>query len=178
MKMRYKIGLFALLVLLGSCKALDKLTKFDIDYTYGFEVPSSIGINLPISISSPPIATNTQTTFANNNTKADLIESVFLKQFNLQLNSPSSGNFNFLKSIELYLSANGVAEKKVAWKYNIANDNINLLPLEYTSDDLKEFLVKDSITIRCVTEADELILSNYQMEAKLKFGVDAKIFGI
>ena len=87
-----KVLLFIAVVTLASfqgCNALKKLTQFRVNQSTDFSVPSSLLVNVPISLPSPDITTNSSQTFANNNTSADMIESVKLEEMKLTITSPS-----------------------------------------------------------------------------------------
>ncbi len=68
-----KVLLFIAVVTLASfqgCNALKKLTQFRVNQSTDFSVPSSLLVNVPISLPSPDITTNSSQTFANNNVEA------------------------------------------------------------------------------------------------------------
>jgi hypothetical protein len=169
--------LLLLLCLGWSCKKIDKLTQFNINHTQQVTIPSSTGVNLPFNILTPDITTNSESTFASNNTRKDLIEEIKLTNMNLIIQSPTNGNFNFLKSISIYIKAEGLAETRVAWKDNIANNQSRTLSLDITEADLKEYIKKDKYTLRLNTVMDELITSDHTIKLDANFYVDAKILG-
>lgn len=58
--------LFAFLatgLLWPGCKAVDKLTHFDMDYDESMVISSLIGVNLPFNLWTPAITTNSESTF-------------------------------------------------------------------------------------------------------------------
>lgn len=168
------IGFF----LIGSCKETDKLTQFNMEYTETITVPASTGISLPFNILTPDVETNSSSTFANNDTKKELIESVILTNLDLTLTSPDGEDFSFLKSIEIYLTAEGLSEIKIAWKNDIPNDAGNSLELETNENDLKEYIKKDKFSLRVNTTTDEILKSDHKIDVHTIFFVDAKILGL
>lgn len=160
------------------CKKLDKLTQFDMEFNETFVIPSSTGINLPINILTPDISTNSESAFAVNDTRKDLVEEIKLTTLTLTLTSPTNADFSFLKSISVYISAEGLTETKIAWKDNIPNDVGGVLVLELTGVDLKEFIKKDNFALRMNTVTDELLTSDHSIDLHSVFFVDAKILGI
>jgi len=172
------ILLIAGIALLGGCETIDKLTQFDMDYEETITIPSSIGINLPFTIWTPNIKTNSEEVFQINDTHKDLIEEIVLKELNLNVVSPQGGDFSFLKDIEVYISAEGLDEIKIAWKYDIPDDAGASISLETTNADLKEYIKLDEFKLKLTTVTDELILTDYDVDVKAKFFVDAKILGI
>lgn len=170
--------MFSLILFTSGCKEVDKLTQFNMDYDESVTIPSSIGINLPFNLFTPPITTNSTKSFEVNDTRKDLIEQIILKEMTLSISSPSGKDFSFLKSIEIYMSADGLDEIKVAWKDNIDNSVGNSIALETSSSDLQEYIKKDEINLKVTTVTDELILTDYEVNIHSNFFVDAKILGI
>ena len=179
MKNMWKIFLFiTVTIMMGGCKTIDKLTQFNMDYDATVTIPSTIGINLPFNLWTPNIKTNSEETFQINDTHKDLIEQIVLKELKLNITSPQGEDFSFLKSVEIYISAEGLDEVKAAWKYDIPDDVGASITLEPTDADLKEYIKKDEFKLKITTVTDELILMDYDVEVKAKFFVDAKILGI
>lgn len=166
-----------LLTLLVGCKKINKLTQFDMEYNETVTIPSSTGINLPFNLFTPDVKSNSESTFAVNDTRKDLIEEIKLTQLDLTLTSPSNGDFKFLKSIEIFISADGLSEVKVAWKENISSSIGKYLELETTETDLQEFIKKDNFTLRVSTVTDEVLTSDQHIDVHSVFFVDAKILG-
>jgi hypothetical protein len=174
------IGLIVLLLSVLSlvgCKKLNKLTQFNIDFTSEAVIPSSIGINLPIDIQTPPVTTNSETTFEVNDTRKDKIEQIMLTDLNLTITSPQSQDFSFLESIELHLSAEGLDEILIAWKNPVPNVNETVLALECTNVDMQEYIKKDAFTLRVKAVTDEVITQDHYLSIFSRYFVDAKIVG-
>lgn len=160
-----------------SCKKIEKLTQFNMEFKETITIPSTTGINLPFTILTPDINSNSESTFGSNNTRKDLIEKISLSKMEMKVTNPSSGNFKFLKSIEVYISAEGLNEEKIAFKNNIPADIGNVLTLETSGADIKEFIKKDKYKLRLNTTTREIISTDHQIEILSVFFVDAKIFG-
>lgn len=161
-----------------ACKAVKKLTQFTIDYNQTITIPSTIGLNLPFNIYTPPIPTNTTTEFELHNTRANLIERIELRRLHLKLVSPAYSDFSFLNSVKVFLSAEGLPETQVAWKENIPNSVGKELDLETTNVDLKEYLKRDKISLRVSTITDKLIASEHRVDLTATFFVDARVLGL
>ena len=75
--MKSKILIFTCLILLSitnnSCRTIDKLTQFNMDFNQTVVIPSSTGISLPLDILTPALETNSESTFEINNTSKELI---------------------------------------------------------------------------------------------------------
>lgn len=160
------------------CEKIDEVTQFDMEFNETVVIPSTIGVNLPFNILTPNIETNSESTFAVNDTRKDLIEEITLKTLNLTLTSPSNADFSFLTSIIVYISAEDLPEIKVAWKDRIPDDIGNVLDLELSDVDLKEYIQKDEFDIRLNTTTNKLLLSDHSINLHSVFFVDAKILGI
>lgn len=173
--MKYLLPL--ILLTFFSCKKVDKLTQFKMEFNSSVTIPSSTGINLPFNLFTPDIPSNSQSTFEGNNTRSDLVESIKLTKMDLTVTSPGNGNFGFLKSIEIFISAQGLPEEKIAWKNNIPSNIGNYLELETSSADIKEYIKKDKYTLRLSTVTDEILTSDHEINVHSIFLVDAKVLG-
>ncbi|MGB0981353.1 MAG: hypothetical protein ACPGUH_04555 [Winogradskyella sp.] len=165
-------------VLLFNCSIVDELTKFDIDYQTSYSVAPTTLIDSPFSIFTPDVTTESQSTFENNNTRTDLIESIKLKHITLTLESPESGNFDFLKEIHVYIEADDVDEVEIASVFNLENTNSNTLTLDVADEELKAFIKKDSYKLRIKTITDETISETHDIIINTTFRVDAKLLGV
>ena len=175
--MKYFLMIIAGMTVFAGCKEIDKLTHFNMDYNETVTIPSTIGINVPFNMFTPDITTNSEETFEINDTRKDLIEEIVLKEMTLEVASPAGEDFSFLKSIEIFINADDLDEQKIAWK-EVTGTVGNKLELETSSADLKDYIKKDSFTLRIKTVTDELLLSDYDINIYSKFFVDAKILGI
>ena len=170
--------LLSLLLLTFSCKEVDKLTQFNMDYISSITIPATFGIDIPIDIWTPNIPTNSETEFESNNTTKNLIEEIVMTKMSMTISSPANASFDFLKVIEIYISADGVAEKKVAWLTDIPQSGLKTIELETSSDDLKEYIKADKYKLNTKTLTRQFISQDTYIEIKNTFYVDAKILGI
>ncbi|HFX18281.1 MAG TPA: hypothetical protein ENK64_04010 [Flavobacteriales bacterium] len=175
--MKKAIVLFSLLFLVSACEKLDKLTQFNMEYNETITIPASAGIDLPFNIITPDVDTNSESTFEINDTRKDLIEKINLKTLDLTITSPPDADFSFLKSIKIYISAEGLPEVKIAWKDDIPA-NANKINLEVTDRDLKDYIKADKFKLRVETVTNELISQDHEIKVHAVFFVDAKILGI
>jgi len=166
-----------ILLAISGCKKLDKLTQFNMEFNEDIVIPSSTGINLPFNIITPDVATNSESTFAVNDTRKDLIEEIKLTKLTLTITAPSNADFGFLKSIGVFISADGLSETKIASKDVVPSDIGAVLNLEVVNTNLKDYILKDSFKLRLNTVTDELMSSDYHIDIKSVFFVDAKILG-
>ena len=173
--MKSAIVLVSMMLLAVSCEEVNELTKFDIEYDKSFTVPATLGIDTPISISTPDITTNSEEKFSGNDTKKDLIEEIVLKELVLTLESPTNSDLSFLKSLTLYIDADGMDETEIASSESIPDDIGKSLEMETPSVDLKEYIFKDSFSIRTKVTTDETISEEHEINAAMVFTVDAEI---
>ncbi|QCW98596.1 hypothetical protein FGM00_00100 [Aggregatimonas sangjinii] len=175
--MRKILYVFSLLTLLVSCDKIDDLTKFNLDYETQVTIPSSAGINLPFDVLTPETETDSESKFNSNDTRKDLIEEIKLTQLQLVITSPSDADFSFLESIEVYISADGLEEIKIASKLDVP-ETVSILDLEVSDADLKEYIKKDSYNLRLNTVTDEAMSQDHEIDVNSTFFVDAKILGL
>ena len=172
------ITLVALMTLLfTSCEKVEELTQFDMDYNTSFTIPGTIGVDMPIDMQTPEIETNSEQKFSGQDTKKDLIEEIVLKEMNLSIQSPSDGDFSFLNGLTIYINASGMEETRLAWKDSIPDTAGSTLQLETTPEDLKEYIFKDHFNLRVVSQTDEIIDQDHEVDVNSVFHVDAKILG-
>lgn len=169
--------LLILPILLIQCKKFDEYTKFEMEYEESVVIPSSTNQLLPFNLFTPAIETNSESTFEVNDTRKDLVESIQLTALTLTITEPGNGNFNFLESIEVYISADGLEETKVAWKNSVPANSANELSLETTELNLEAYIKKDQFSLRVKTITDELLSKDYHIDIKTTLFVDAKILG-
>lgn len=161
------------LLLVANCKKAKELLTFDINQKVQFTVPSSTILNLPISLPHNDINTSYDNEYANNNTSVDLVEKVILKKLILTITEPASQNFNFLESVYLYISADGLPEILIASKEAVS-ENINSLPLDVEDKLLDEYIKKDKFKVKVNVTTDETIAQDIEIDADMTFQVTAK----
>jgi len=172
------IFVICLFALITSCDKLDELTKFDMEYSQRATIPSSAGIDLPFDVFTPEIETNSESTFEVNDTRKDLIEEIKLTELEMVIISPDGADFSFLNSIEVYISADGLEEIKIAYLEEVADDAGSVITLDTSDTDLKEYIKSDEFSLRLNTVTDELMSTDHELEVNSTFFVDAKILGL
>lgn len=172
------LTLFIAFMVLFSCDVVDELTKFDLDMQTNYSVASTTLINSPFDFNTPDVTTNSESSFENNDTHKDLVESIKLKKIKLTIDSPSNGDFNFLKEMHVYINAEGVEEVEIANIIDLENTDSNTLELDVLGEELKAYIKEDSYTLRIKAITDETISQTHDITIDTKFRVDAKILGI
>jgi|TARA_R110002051_G_scaffold143507_5_gene216458 hypothetical protein len=172
------ISIICIIALFSSCDKLDELTKFDMEYSQRATIPSSAGIDLPFDVFTPEMETNSESTFAVNDTRKDLIEEITLTELELVMISPDGADFSFLNSIEVYISAEGLEEIRIAYLEEVPDNAGSVITLNTSDTDLKEYIKKDEFSLRLNTVTDELMSTDHELEVNSTFFVDAKILGL
>lgn len=170
------IGIGILVIGLTGCKKIAKLTQFNMEFNNECVIPSATGVNLPINLITPETETDSETTFEINNTSKEKIQQIKLTEIEGTITSPSGEDFSFLESINLYINADGLNEKLIAWKDNVPQTATSL-ELETTEEDVQEYIKKDKFTLRINCVTDELITSDHTINIRHKYFVDAEILG-
>ncbi|MBL7812599.1 MAG: hypothetical protein JNL57_10290 [Bacteroidetes bacterium] len=165
------------LPILSNCKKIDKLTQFTLSYKERVVVPATASINLPFNLFTPDITTNSESEFEVHDTRKERVENIRLKTLNLTLIQPSNGQFSFLKSITIYISAEGLPEEKIAWKDNIPANPGKQLELETANTNLRDYIKKDKFKLRIALVTDEVLTSDQEVEVHSAFFVDARVLG-
>jgi len=172
------ILLSVIILTYGSCKEIDQLTHFAIEYTDEITIESTFFVDIPFDVWTPNIPTNSDEVFSNNNTNTDLVEEINLTEMSMTVTSPDTQTFDFLSSIEIYISAEGVDEIKIAWYDDIPQTGLKSISLETSEEDLKEFIKKDEYKLRTRAVTRQLISVSTDIEIFSRFFVDAEILGI
>ena len=158
-------------------EGIGQFTQFEMEYNTSVTIPSSAGINLPFNVQTPPVETNTESEMSVNNTHKDLLEEVTLRSLILTVDQPSNGDFSFLESIEVYITAEGLSEARIAYANDVPANQGATLELETTEQDLKDYIKAENFSLRIHTVTDEAILSDHEIGVATVFFVDAEILG-
>lgn len=167
------IVLFSILFLLNGCSK--KITQFNIYLNSEATIPASTALNLPFSIQTPEIESSSESQLANNNSKADYVESMQLTNLTLTISSPDNETFSFLNSVKLFIQAGNLPEIALAEKTNIPNSIGNSIVCDVSKTELKEYIQESSLKIRVEAVTDELITEDVKLSIESTFFVDAKL---
>lgn len=134
-------------------------------------------MSVPFVVITPDVETNSEATFAVNDTRKDKIQEIQLTSLNIQITNPQSQDFNFLKEVEIFINADGLSEILLASKYNLQNTNTQYLELDVSENDFQEYIKKEEFTLRVRTVTDEALLNDVDIEINSDFWVNAKLIG-
>ncbi len=143
-------------------------------YTFGQALPAA-GAN--IGLPPVPLATNSQQYISQYSTTADKIIKVDLDSFALQILSPGSQNFDFLDSVQLYLSARSQPEVLVAYNYQIGKGQTALILNTISDVNLKNYFIQDTIYLRLNTHVNAIPATGTQLNMYTVFHMLANLLG-
>ena len=182
--------LVVMVFILPSCIKINPIANLDINvnipYSQQVTVPQvagdTFGASLPagsIAISFPSVgfATNSQQYISQYNTSADKIQEVDLDSFAMQILSPSNQNFDFLDSVQLYISAPSQPEVLVAYNYNIAKGKTTLNLNTITTVNLKNYFIQDTMYLRINTHVNAIPATGTQLNTTTIFHMLANLLG-
>ncbi len=164
----------ALLICSTSCKKIDQLLTFTISNEDSITIPASSPLNLPIDFLTPNNTTNSSEAFSSNNTDANHVKNIYLKSLVLTITNPSNQNFNFLKSINIYISTDSSNEILLA-SLNTIPQNVNSIALIPTSAALDTYVKASSYNLRTQITTDQNLSQDVTVKADSKFQVTAKV---
>lgn len=169
----------ALIILsLVSCNAIKKLGQFYINYNTTAVFPANIPANLPVTIYSPSLATNSSQVFQSNNTAANLIQSIALHQLVLTITSPTGQTFSFLQNVSVYISTDSLPEVEIASIQNIPANIGDTLALNCTNADLENYIKATQVKLRVSGTTDQLLTTNVNVNVYAQFFVQANLLAV
>lgn len=153
----------------------ESVTTFNVPYSFDFKIPGTLPVAGPLPEITLPVPTNSSAVFSSNNTKPEYIEDVRLKSLNLQIKNPPSANFNFLDSIEVFITMDSLGSgERLAYLYNVPA-NVSQVELQTTENKLDEYLKKEKFFIRVKARTKEIISQDIDVTANMIFSVRAKV---
>lgn len=168
--------MLAIISFLAGCDALSELTKIDLPLSQTVTIQKGIPINVEAPpIKTPDINTDIESTLSTYNVSADLVESVSFKSMKLTLTDGS--DFGFLKKIEIWISAEGLEAKKIAWIDEVPASPGSSITLNVSKDDLKPFIMKDKFSMTLKITNDELLTTDKNIKIDMNFTLDLKVLG-
>jgi len=163
---------FLIFIFFISCETIEDLLTFTINDSTTFTIENNYGVDAPFSFPTPDITTNSSQEFENNNTRANLVKSVKLKQLRLTIQSPEDFTFSFLKSLHIYISADGLDETEIAYRDDIPKEATSI-DMETTGTDLKAYVKKDAYDLRFEAVTREAFAKDVTIKAEMEFKVKA-----
>lgn len=154
------------MVLFAACSKVKQLANisFNLPYNTTVSIPrTTIDTGLPfpprgISLPFPavPVATNSKQALSQNNTIAEKVIEADLKSLSLTIVSPPDLTFDFVDSVQLFISANNLPEQLVAYSYNIPKGVRSLNLTTNTNVNLKQYFLQDTMYVRLTTHINSI----------------------
>ena len=99
--------------------------------------------------------------------------SAYLSNINMQIIAPPDQYFDFLDTIQLYISTETQPEVLVAYQYNIPKWMKQISLVIVPNVNLKNYFVQDSITVRLNAHINAIPASGTEVQLSGKFSVTA-----
>jgi hypothetical protein len=164
----------SLLICSASCKKVDDLLTFTISNEDSLTIPATSPLNLPFSFLTPNNTTNSSEAFTNNNTDANHVKNIYLKSLQLTITSPANQNFNFLQSVNIYISTNSSNEILLA-SLSTVPQNVTTIALVPTQAALDTYVKASSYNLRTEVTTDQNLSQDVNIVADSRFQVTAKV---
>lgn len=166
------------IVFLGSCEILSELTQFDLPYETSVSVPVILASDSILNIETPSINTGISSAMSKYNTSLDLIEEITLDTLTLTLTDPEGGDFGFLESIAISITAEGQDTIQLAAEAAVPEGAGAVLELETASEDLQNYIKLDNFKMMFSIATDENVLEAQEITMRMVVHIDAKVLGL
>lgn len=179
MKKFFAAALLLVIVAVAACDTLDERFVFYINENEELRLTPELPAGKMLELDTITIITNADTTFERNRTRAAFVQEITLDKFNLSITDSTKQDFDFLESADVYMSADGLDEVRVAFIENIpANDStLNYsVNLNRTNTRLDEYLKKEAYTIHTRLVLREKVDTVLNVVTTIRFKVIADPF--
>ncbi|RYE89067.1 MAG: hypothetical protein EOO37_05665 [Cytophagaceae bacterium] len=177
-KKHYFFLLAFLLLGASSCKKILNLLSFHVSDSSSFTIPGTPFVPPGVALSIPGVSvpTTAQSTYKSNNTSADYVQDVTLDRLTLTVTNPSTQNFDFLKSISIYISTDQAGSNKVllASLQNVPTGQTSI-DLNPAGNKLDLYLKSNSYTLTTTAELAQTLRQNTDVRADSRFNVHATL---
>ena len=149
----------ALLLTVTGCSKIHDFANINVDIPYNQQITvpqvagDAAGVPLPagganLPFPAFPVMTNAQQYVSTYKTSIDKIISFDLNSMVIQIQSPPNQNFDFLDSIQLYISANSQLEMLVAYANSVPKGQTTLSLTAMPGVNLKNYFIQDTMYYR------------------------------
>ena len=160
-----------ILLFVFSCKKIDQLLTFEISNSEDIKIPASGLVNSPV-VSPVPVTTSNQETFKNNNTAANLVKDVSLTTLTLTITNPAAANFDFMKSIKIYIGTDQSDSVLLASLDNVPT-GVSTIALISSNAKLDKYIKAPSYTLYTEVGLRSTVAQETTVRADSKFKVTA-----
>lgn len=173
-KLVFMVAIGCILFAGMSCKKIEELLTFTVNVENNFTVAASGPISIPFEILTPQVTTNSSQQFQNNNSNADKVKDIKLKQVDLQILSPAGKTFSFLESVHIYISTNASDEIELAYLDNISS-TATAISLTPTSATLDKYVKAPGYSLRTRIVTKQALTQDVQIKNLCQFRVTANL---
>ena len=166
-----RILLPLLLLLFVSCEKINDLLTFEITSSDTIKIPASGLIDAPL-IAPVPVPVNSQQSFQNNNTKADLVRDVRLVKLTLTIVDPAAENFDFLDNIKIYIGTSG-EDKVLLASLDKIPAGVSIIELVSGNAQLDNYIKASSYTLYTEVGLRSNVAHELTVQADSRFKVTA-----
>tara|TARA_B110000046_G_scaffold103764_1_gene111290 strand:+ start:95 stop:613 length:519 start_codon:yes stop_codon:yes gene_type:complete len=159
------------LIFVASCNT-DEDTEFTIAYSEVFELPATFGIEYPTSTDLISVETESEDRFEENLTTSDLLNTARLSNMQISMTGPTGTDLEFVDQVNIFISANGLSEIKVA-SIDGAGTNDVLLQAELEVIDVKEYLKLPTVLFRVEYSSDAFSNQDRECVLNVRFTINA-----
>lgn len=165
-------------VFMAGCELLSSLTEFDLPYETSVNVPVILASDSTLKVETPTINSGITEAISKYNTGLDLIEKVSLTSMTLTLTDPVDGDFSFLESIAVSMTAAGLDTIQLASNAAVPADAGAVLELETSTADLQDYIKLDDFKLMFSIGTDENVMSSQEITMNMLVHVNAKVLGL
>ena len=159
------------LLFIFSCEKIDQLLTFEISNSENIKIPASGLINTPF-ISPMPVTMSNQETFKNNNTSTNLVKDVSLSKLTLTISDPAAENFDFLKSIKIYIGTDQT-DKVLLASLDKVPTGVSAIELISSNAKLDKYIKASSYTLYTEVTLRSNVTRELTIRADSRFKVTA-----
>ncbi|OWP64372.1 hypothetical protein CDA63_04890 [Hymenobacter amundsenii] len=171
-KLLFLAPLLVAALLLGSCKKIDKLLTFYIEDSQSVKISGGFPLGQVVPLTPVSVTTRSEEKFKNENTNANLVKDVKLDRLTLTISDPNSENFDFLQSINIYISTNQSNKILLASQDNVPT-GVNTIQLTPTTQKLDIYVKASSYTLSTEAKIRKPISRDITIRTDSRFKVTA-----
>lgn len=173
--MKHSLTLIALAVAaLSSCKKAEPIAQLTITDQIQMSIPATAASATPFEMYSQPVYSDASQQLTNNDTKAEMVQSARLKEFRMNITQPLGESWEFLNDIEVFIAADQLSEKKIAFQYQITGGTVAALLLKTENIDLSEYIKKGTYIVKARLTTSKDISNEINVNIISRYLVDAK----
>lgn len=170
-----KMALVLLTTAVTGCTPENETTTLNVSFTPDMTIPATHGVTYEVETFSDVVYPDLQSELEDNQSDTSLITSLEADNVQININSPSEANFDFVKDMALYLEASGLPLIKIAELKGVPTD-LSTIQLELTeaAADLEVYLKKSSVVFNLKYTSDEFAGTDLETTLLVSMSVKAE----